>query len=626
MPPTRIRIPKAIAGLLILSTLLVYLFWGAGALFESNRLPLPFGFSYCLQREGETRCGKIQSLNSEAVQALFISPRGGDLLILNSWIRSSQNRSVRAFLVGNGDPRLYVNDSRVSFVGLQDLKLRKGYNKITIRYSAPGDERPQFTFSLSGEVPFYGFVLPQRAASRVLSGWLSALDRLKLAMFVLTFLVLVFRIWRTSLSIETKPIAPLSDGIIHDLFRGFSFFLVFGPWVVYLNHALNLGVPDSLFLFAGVVASLGISLSFLFRKRRDVRRDGRSVIVYSLIVLFVLLHVYLVSGSLLPPPVQGSDLPNHLRMMQYYRDSGDVMREGIFSIYPQGIHAVIALVAGHLNLPIQESLIMVLVIVLISTYFMIYQLSREFFGRIPFLYFFIALSLSHFRFIFAGFFRWYSFPSLIAIFFFLLSLYFFLRMEFVQSSLSLASAVITYPYYAFFFIWVILFLSLHWLKEPGRTGWRKFKRPLLYFSVPVFSSLVYFYSYWRLGFPQQEEGFRAAFKINPFISMQIINALLLLGGLYVLQREGKNRRAMRFVLAAVMGFLAYYVPYSVFSVGSTYYFMKNMQYVILLSIPLEIIALQWIFRGFERKPWAKWVLFSGAVGIYILRIVNVIPF
>lgn len=626
MPISRALTTKAVVGLLIFSTLLVYFFWGAGALFDGNRLPLPFGFSYCLQNEGGTRCGRIQSLNSEAVQALFVAPRGGDLLILNSWIRSSRDRSIRVFLTGNGDPRLYVNDSRVLSSGFQVLKLRQGYNKITIRYSAPDDGLPQFTFSLAGEVPFYGFILPQQAASKVLSVGLSALDFLKLAAFVLTFFVLVFRIWGTSRSAETKPIAPPFEGIGYALFRAFSFFVVFGPWAVYLNHALNLGVPDSLFLFAGVGASLGIVLSFFFRDKRKAVGDRPSLIVFSLIVLFVLLHVYLASGSLLPPPFAGGDLPNHLHMMQNYRDVGDVIRDGEIGIYPQGIHAFLALLADSLNVPLQETLIVFLVLVLILTYFLIYRLTQELFGRVHFVYFFFAVSLSYFRFIYTEFFRRYSFPSLVAILFFLLALYFFLRREFVLSSLSLASAVITYPYYVFFFIWIILFLFLDGLKEAGRTVWQKLKRPLLYFSVPLVSALVYFYIYWSRGFSQLEQGFKAAFKIHPFLSMQIINALLLLGGLYVLQKEGKNRRTMRLVLAAVVGFLAYYVPYYAFSVGSTYYFMKNMQYVILLSIPLEIIALQWIFRGLERKAWTKWALFSGAAAIYILRIVNVIPF
>jgi hypothetical protein len=190
----------------------------------------------------------------------------------------------------------------------------------------------------------------------------------------------------------------------------------------------------------------------------------------------------------------------------------------------------------------------------------------------------------------------------------------------------LAAAVITYPYYAFFFIGIALVLTLDWLQQPGRTPRQRWRRSLLYFSPPLLSFFVYGYMYWTFGFSQQEQGFRTAFKVNPFISMQIINALLLLGGIYVLLKEGKNRRAMRFVLGAVAGFLAYFIPYYFLSFGSTYYFIKNMQYVILLSIPLEIVALAKMFRRCERTAWVKPVLFLGAAGIFVLRIIHVIPF
>lgn len=619
---------RIILGCLILSTLLVYFFWGAKALFEKNQLPLPFGFTYCLGQEKDSRCGKVQSLNAEAVQAIFAAAHHGDLLVLNSWIRSSEDKSVRLFFAGTGNSQLTANGGRsFSFSGsIQRLPLKKGYNEITIQYQSPGDEQPQLTFSLSDDVPFYDFILPRHSASKILSPLLSVLDHWKLAIFVLTFIVLVGKLGLAALAIPSKAMEVLPNGSASGFFRAFSFFLVFGPWGIYLNHALRLGVPDFVFLGAGLIGSLGIVLASVFRKKRNERGDRRSLIVLALIILFVFLHIYLDSGSLLPPPNQLGDLPTHMQMMRHYQDTGDFLRENPYGIYPQGIHAWIALTAKTFRLPLQESVIVFLAFVMIMIYFLIYRLSQDLFGRSHFVYFFGALSLSHFRFIYEAFFHSYSFPSLVAILFFLLSLHFFLRTDLVPSSIALAGAVITYPYYAFFFFGVTLILALGWLKEHGRTPWQKWRRSLYYFSTPLVSFFVYGYHYWTFGFSQQEQGFRTAFKVNPFLSMQIINALLLLIGVHALLKEGNNRRAMRFVLGAVAGFLVYFIPYYFFSFGSTYYFIKNMQYVILLSIPLEIVALDRMFHRFERTVWVKPAVFLGAAGIFVLRIIKIIPF
>ncbi|OGP65469.1 MAG: hypothetical protein A2170_05390 [Deltaproteobacteria bacterium RBG_13_53_10] len=617
-------IKRLIPGLLILSTLLVYFFSGSGALFERNRLPLPFGFTYCLPQAKDYPCGKIQSVNPDAIRDVLGARLRGSLLVLNSWIYSPKRRSLRSFLSGNGDLELHFNNTRPlpSSQSIYVLRLNKGYNRIMIRFQAPADKIPQLTFSLTDEVPFYSYVIPSRPPSEILSRVLSVLDRWKLASFVLAFLFLMFQLGRVSFPIKAGTFMASDNGLFYGLFRGFCFFLVFGPLVCYLNHALGLSFPDSILLLGGLMGSLGIFLVSFIRKERETLRNGRSLIVLSLIVIFTFLQIVFVSGSFLPPPKLSSDLPAHLRMMQHYQDFGDILRSENNAIYPQGIHAFVVRLADSLNLPLQESLIVFLVVVSILIYFMVYLLSQELFGRTHYAYFFLALSLSYFRFIYDRFFQVYQFPSMVAILFFLLSLYFFLKRDLVLSSISLASAVITYPYYTFFFVWVILFQSMEWLKEPHKTAWQKVRRSLLYFSIPLFSAFVYFQIYWRHGFSQQSEGFQAWFKINPFISMQIINALLLLGGVYILLKRGKNRRARRVVLGMVIGFMVYYIPYHFFSWSSTYYFMKSMQYVILLGIPLEIIALAYILQKFERKAWAKYAILSGAAGIYILRILG----
>jgi len=624
MSVSKPKIIRLVVGLLILSTLMVYFFSRSRALFEQNRLPLPFGFRYCLPQEEGQPCKRIQNVSPDAVRELLGTRRHGGPLILDSLVYSPAERSVKAFLSGNGERELVVNGVRAARAPRPTfaLRLNRGYNEITLRYQPPADEVPKLTLSISEEIPFYRFIVPEKPLSRPLSRVLSALDRWKMAIFVLTFIVLMFRIGMVFFPIEAGPPATGAQGVFYGLLRGFSFFLVFGPLAYYLNHALRLGVPDLLLLLGGIVGSLGFFLTSLFRKPRADHPDGRPWVVLALITALIFLQVLLVSGSFLPPLVMNSDLPNHMSMMRSYQDSGDIFRSEHFSIYPQGLHMFLAGTTRLLGLRLQSSLLVYLILVLIGIYFVLYLLSQELSGRIHYAYFFLALSLTHFRFTYKGFFQTFSFPSLVAILFFLLALYFILKKDFGLSSISLAGAIITYPYYAAFFIWVILFAAVEWLKEPSRTAWQKVRRPLLYFLIPLFTALVYFRIYTAYGFSQHRQGFKAWFKIDPFISMQIINALLLLGGLYFLLKSGKDRRALRIVLGIVTGFLAYYIPYNFFSWSSTYYFMKNIQYVILLAIPLEMVALARLFRKLEDKAWAKYAILPGAAGIYVLRILG----
>ncbi len=617
-------IKRAVMGLLALSALIVCFFSGSAALFERDRLPLPFGFRYCFPQEEGRPCGKIQDVNPEAVRKLLASRLHDGPLVLDTRVYSPAKRSVKAALSGNGDWELIVNG--VSFGPaprpMFTLKLDRGYNDITLSFRPPAGESPRLSFSLSEEVPFYRLILPGRSLSGSLSRVLAALDRWKMSIFIGTFLFLLFRTGMALFPIEPRPAVPGAGGPFHGLLRAGAFFLVFGPLAYYLDHALGLGIPDLFLFLGGIAGSLGLFLRSVLRRPWAIRRDARALIVLALIAVFVFLQILLVSGSFLPSPNPRSDLPSHMRMIRHYQATGDILRAENFDIYPQGFHMFFADTAGRLGLPLQGALIAYLVVVSILAYFAVYLLSRELFGPIPCAYFFLALSLTHFRFIYNRFFLAYQFPSMLAVLFFLLALYFVLKGDRALSSVSLAGAVVTYPYYAPFFLWVILFPVLEWLKEPLRTAWQKARRTLLYFAVPLFAAFVYVRIYLTRGFSQHRQGFKAWFKIDPFISMQIINALLLLGGLYLLLKSGRDRRGLRIALGVMTGYLAYYIPYYFFSWGSTYYFMKSMQYVILLAIPLEMIALAGVFRKLENEAWAEYAILSGAAGIYILRILG----
>jgi hypothetical protein len=162
------------------------------------------------------------------------------------------------------------------------------------------------------------------------------------------------------------------------------------------------------------------------------------------------------------------------------------------------------------------------------------------------------------------------------------------------------------------------------LNEFNKTIWQKLKPLIYYFSLPFFSSFVYFFIYWTHGISQHQEGFKASFKINPFISMHMINTLLLLVGMFFLLERKKDTRVLLMVLGVVAGFLIYYIPYYFLSLSSTYYFMKNMEYVILLSILIEMFALSNIFQRFGRHAYVKYSLLLGAVGIFVLRVLGLI--
>lgn len=625
-PAMRVMIKRLMIGLLILSTVLVYFFSSARNMFSRNRLPLPLGYSYQLQKEKNIQSGRIQSVYSKAIQTLFGDGLRWDLLILKSWLYSPKKQSVDTDFFGNGSQTLYINEAQlVNSTSIRHvLKLEKGYNNITIIFSPNKNKIPELAFRVQEEVPFYYFIIPQSRTSIIISSLLSFLDRYKLVVFVLSFFFLLFKIVPAALSIGTKQPVDNNKGFFFQLFRAFSFFLVFTPLAIYLNHALGLDVSDYYLLLGSSMGSLWILLKYLFRGKPSFRFERTSFIVFSLVAILVFSHIFLTANSFLPPPAYESDLSSHLRMMQYYKDVGDFYPQENFNIYPQGTHVFLVLIADIFDLPFGKILIIFLVIVLIMIYDVIYLLSRELFGRIHFVYFFLALSLSYFLFIYRGLFITFSFPSILAIFFFLLSLYLFLKRDFLVSSVSLASAILAYPYYVIFFIAVILFLFMERLNELNKTIWQKLKQLIQYFSLPLFSSSVYFFIYWTYGFSQEREGFNTSYKINPFMSMHIINALLFLGGMFFLIKSKKNKKTILMVLGIIVGFLIYYVPYYLFSLSSTYYFMKNMQYVILLSIPIEMFALSNIFQRFEKKVYMKYSILLGAIGIFILRVLGLI--
>ncbi|MHB8095757.1 MAG: hypothetical protein ACYDH0_12560 [Candidatus Aminicenantales bacterium] len=612
------------AGLLVLSTVLVYFFTSAGNRFLRNTLPLPFGYSYQLRQGSDFLSGKIQSVSPETIKGIWGAAPRGDLLILNSWIYSPRNQSVNAYFSGNGDRELFVRDvASVNAGSIRHvLKLKKGYNRIQIKFIPNRDEIPQLAFQISEEVAFYDYVLPQSRASRSLSRLFSFLDRFKAAPFLLAFLFLLFKMVPAALSASPRP----KPSVDHDrrffssLFRAGSFFLASAPLAVYLNHAIGLRLPDPGLLTGCAAASLWLLIRDLPREKAGFRLDRTHVVVLALIVLAVFSQIYAASHSFLPPPAQGSDFDNHLRMMRYYEETGEIFPRMGFIIYPQGIHDALVLTANFLGSSLEKTLIVFLVFVLIMLYEALYLLSRDMFGRIPFVHFFLALALSYFPFIYDRLFRWYSFPSILAILFFLLSLHFFLKGDRLVSSVALAGALITYPYYAVAFGIVIVCMFLDQSAVAADPIRRKLKALVSYFALPFFASAVYFFVYWTHGLTQQQEGFDASFKINPFVSMHGINALLFLGGMYYLSKAGNRKTAVLATLGLIAGFLIYDVPYRLFSLISTYYFLKTMQVVILTSILVEMFALSKIFRGWEDKVFLRFILLSGAIGIFLLRI------
>jgi len=141
MSVSKPKIIRLVVGLLILSTLMVYFFSRSRALFEQNRLPLPFGFRYCLPQEEGQPCKRIQNVSPDAVRELLGTRRHGGPLILDSLVYSPAERSVKAFLSGNGERELVVNGVRAARAPRPTfaLRLNRGYNEITLRYQPPAD-------------------------------------------------------------------------------------------------------------------------------------------------------------------------------------------------------------------------------------------------------------------------------------------------------------------------------------------------------------------------------------------------------------------------------------------------------------------------------------------------------
>ena len=209
---------------------------------------------------------------------------------------------------------------------------------------------------------------------------------------------------------------------------------------------------------------------------------------------------------------------------------------------------------------------------------------------------------ANFSFILDSVFRTSYFTPIISIFFFLSTLFFFFHERMIPSSVMLAVSLITYPFFMGIFLITMFFLFMNRLLILQSKRSQKMIQFGLFFLLPFLFASIYTIIYISFGFNQPKAGFSYFFKLNPFTDLGPLNSFAILIGIsYLFSSMKKNRNLLILVFATVFGFLVYYIPHVFFNLGSTYYLIKIIIYLMLFGIILEIHALHSIYLWLKKS-------------------------
>ena len=611
--------------ILILSALSLLAYMAIDLLEIINRANgLPFGFRYSVLTADQTLNGKLPSLTPAATRQRIFNklPANSPAKSLTFWtvIHSPVEKSYRYFLPEIKKVQLYCNGTRIKISPdgfRKQIRLNRGFNEIEIHYQQVKANPQLFRFFLrfstrkgvaSRPLPFYHSVLPDSSISKALFQGIRFLDSVKPAGFLLALILVLYMLTAIVVKFRKPPALPLSGlSLALLVFEFFCLWLGLIFSITFLKNRLNVVLANELIWAFSLLLALLVLLKSLKDGKITFKPDKEKILVIFLISVVVFGYLYWISGQWLPlEPVGAGDLRNHMVMVHHYQQFNEIKTDEFRMVYPQSLHAFIAVLSRWLGTPPETIITLFLALVFILVYFLIYLLSKHFFPDLNPVFFLTALLLMNFTFVLDTGFKFHYFPPLVSTFFFLSSLLFFLKNRLPVSSLLLAVSIIVYPYYVIIFTLTLFCLFLvNFPVEGARIG-LIIRRLFIYFLLPLFFIVIYIFIYNTYGFPQHQQGFVTFAKLIPFSALKPVNTfLILLGIYYLISRPGKNRGLHVLIFSTVIGFLIYYIPYYFFNLGSSYYLIKNILYLVLMGIILESLALQELALGLKRKLGLK---------------------
>lgn len=581
---------------------------------------LPFGFRYTAVTADQRLNGQIPDLTLGIVRKQIFTGLQDSAavksLIFRTVVYSPVEKNYRYFLPEIKKISLTCNGNRIKIRTdgfRKQILLNQGFNDIEIRYRQVKANPQLFKFFIrfsfrkgvaSRPLPFYYYGLPDSTASKILFRGILIMDQLKPVGFILALILIFLSLIRGFIKPEKRIILSRIKPNLAILF--FEFFclllgLIFS--ITFVKNRLNIYLSNGWIWFIALLMALLVLLKSLKGIKIRFSPDKETILVILLISLVVIGYLYTISGKLLPlEPVGAGDLRNHMVMVRHYQQFNEIKTDEFRMVYPQSLHAFIAVISGWLGIQPEAIITLFLALFFILTYSLIYLLIKHFFPDLSPLYFLASLLLMNVTFVLGTGFKFHYFPPLISIFFFLSALFFFYKNRIPVSSLLLAVSIIVYPYFvAIFTLPMFLLLLTGYSNEEMRMG-LKIRRLFLYFLLPLFFIFIYIFIYVSYGFPQHQQGFVTFSKLDPFSALKPVNTFLIFLGIsHMIFRKFRKPGLNVLMFSAIAGFLIYYIPYYMFNLGSSYYLIKNIVFLVLIGIIPESLALQELGVGLRRK-------------------------
>ena len=595
--------------------LVTFLAFVMAAAYESARIAqragiMPFGFRYRIHGREDGGTGALRQIHPRQLREILDGhPVPKTVDFFTDLFASRPGRVF--FHVNRPESVLLMLDGRPVPLGTRKffhpLRLKRGFNRMTVRYSPFRSDPADLSISLSENAallrfPFSRLVLPGKPLSipRIAFFLVRFLDIGQTAAFFLALILIFFRLPR--LFSRRQTIAPVPSRSL--LFLIFQFFIDLFCLYNVLIFCLNmLRVNVSLAVLFWVSGFFGLVITGNAARHRPIASGWarKKTAAFLGVTALVFLYVFFSTGSFLPVnPVGQGDMDSHLKMIRHIRQQGRFMEEENRRIYPQSIHAVIVMGARISGMEPEKFLTPFFISILILFFFSVYLLGSALIPGIPLFLWLLAFGISNFMFVFRGMLVQISFPAILSVSLFLISLFFCVRRSFPSSSIALAASLAVYPYFAVAFLLGIIVFSL-WMERPFRL--RQWGHLLLGLLPAIGVMGIYLSVFIAHGFLQQREGLETAYLLNPFLSLRFWNTALIFLEVVFLFESENSKPALGLFSAISCGFLVNYVPYALFQATSTYYVMKNMIVLIAVGIIFAAGALTWIFRRWLVPKW-----------------------
>ena len=476
--------------------------------------------------------------------------------------------------------------------------LKKGKNRILIQWTRPENSN-EIGFVFKGSLydkdfPFYHWQIPGNDFSRFFSLFLTAVAPWKNLGFYIALCLCFIPLFRKSQPFRQNRNAGenqfRSMPVLSLFFASLSLFSLLN----FYNQFIPLRLP---ILLLSVSGTLFFSACFMIRSffgKTAGSAETRSKQRFQFAAFFLAaVLITLVSGKTIqqnwiPQAVsKGTDLAAHLEMTASIQDKGE-FQAGLFAVYPQSFHALLALLSGMFSLPAGKIIVPVLFFFFVLFIFVQCLMARYIFPGLSWYWFPAAFSLLLPGYFYATMFGQFSFPAIVAVSIFIWSILEAAGRRRLLAGLNLLAAASVYPVFAPPFALIFLLVTLL-APFPRIISLRE----IIALGLLGFSTFLFYLLFYLKEDQHHQAGYSSMYQVDVFSFMGFLAAVVLLIGL----RAAVNREGpiAIWALAPIVSFAAFYLPQLLYSLFSHYYLWKNLTFLIPFLLPFFAFGLSRLY-------------------------------